>query len=174
MPERSKTDPLYLTPQRVGFVPFQSDNTSDDDWRRRLELETVTVDLGLFSRQPQAAPGGARHSLAALPPAQLRRLSPPAGARAVPAASKQQGVASGMTERTTTNPLNFTTQRVGRVPFQSPSSEENEGAGACESTAHQASPVSGSGRGWANTRGDRYTTPLHTTILGAILGLLLS
>jgi hypothetical protein len=31
MPERSKTDPLNLTPQRVGFVPFQSDDTSEDD-----------------------------------------------------------------------------------------------------------------------------------------------
>ncbi len=53
-------------------------------------------------------------------------------------------------------------------------SEENEGAGACESTAHQASPVSGPGKGWANTRGDGYTTPLHASILGAIVDLLLS
>ncbi len=63
--------------------------------------------------------------------------------------------------------------RLGRPANSSVSvSEENEGAGACESTAHQASPVSGSGRGWANTRGDRYSTPLHTTILGAIVDLL--
>ena len=31
MPERSETDPLNLTAQRVGRVPFQSDDTSDDD-----------------------------------------------------------------------------------------------------------------------------------------------
>ncbi len=33
MPERTQTDPLNLTPQRVGRVPFQSpsDDTSDDD-----------------------------------------------------------------------------------------------------------------------------------------------
>jgi hypothetical protein len=40
---------------------------------------------------------------------------------------QQQGAAaSGMTARTETNPLNLTTQRVGRVPFQSPSDDTSD------------------------------------------------